>query len=370
MFSIVSLISRPWLSITSFIFKLSITALMLCPWEVQLLSKKRTRTYVKIPKSHVPQFALPLFNELKGLTMVHIRTIVDYCAFREETMYRRKNSNNPLVSKNNRLNYKDMELPLVSGGAFRYDKQHIRVTKEEKDNGNKHSISFLPGQFQNCSKHIKLSRRSRKAPPLNHDVTFVLRPDDSWCMSIPCDPVYTRSKKGFIENDAICFIDPGCRTFLTLYDPTRKETEDIPQKHQTYQIEHMRDAAQEMGNWIQEQEDPLDKKELSKAVRGLWYKVKKKSNTLHEAICAYLIRRYKSIVIGDLSVTNIVKNENKLNKKSKRNILLSRLYAFKQRLLHRAKETDVKVIVQEESYTSVTCSQCDKRNSKTSSKIF
>ncbi|MES9879329.1 MAG: zinc ribbon domain-containing protein [Sedimenticola sp.] len=51
-----------------------------------------------------------------------------------------------------------------------------------------------------------------------------------------------------------------------------------------------------------------------------------------------------------------------LDRRANRDLLYWRHYAFRQRLIHRAAESDCQVIIQDERFTSMTCGKCGTRN--------
>ncbi|CAG8631359.1 12161_t:CDS:1, partial [Cetraspora pellucida] len=82
-------------------------------------------------------------------------------------------------------------------------------------------------------------------------------------------------------------------------------------------------------------------------------------NKLHKKTINYLTKNYDEIIIPEVGVKNIVKREKrKIKSKVMRSILTWSHYMFKQRLKSKAKETGIKIVIQDEAYTSKTSSNC------------
>ena len=71
-----------------------------------------------------------------------------------------------------------------------------------------------------------------------------------------------------------------------------------------------------------------------------------------------------------MATKNVIKKSGCLPKKSKRDLLMMRLYDFKEKLKIRAKNTPCQVVIQDESYTSKTCGRCNHRNKIGVAKVF
>lgn len=103
--------------------------------------------------------------------------------------------------------------------------------------------------------------------------------------------------------------------------------------------------------------------------------INKKINNLvdemHWQFVNYLIKNYKTIIIGDLSAKSIVKKSGNLSKITKRTALCLKFYQFKERLKYKCNvnKTDLGII--DEWYTSKMCSLCGNINEKLGSdKIY
>ena len=149
-----------------------------------------------------------------------------------------------------------------------------------------------------------------------------------------------------------CSIDPGVRTFLTVYSP---------KVGTSYKIGN-NDICRifRLCKWL----DKLcNGKKISRKKRLAQYPLRMRIKTLvdevHWKAINYLCRNFKEIIIPPFEVSQMVKKANrKIRKKSVRQMLCWRHFTFRQRLLAYAKRTGVQVHVLGEEYTSKTCSNC------------
>jgi IS605 OrfB family transposase len=91
-------------------------------------------------------------------------------------------------------------------------------------------------------------------------------------------------------------------------------------------------------------------------------KIKNKIDDLHWKTIKYLTSKYKTIIIGDMSVQSIVKSMK--DKMLKRIAYVLKFYQFKQKLEYKCKLEKVNYKMQNESYTSCVCSNCGWKNEK------
>ncbi|KAH3839068.1 hypothetical protein DPMN_112490 [Dreissena polymorpha] len=85
-------------------------------------------------------------------------------------------------------------------------------------------ICMIPDNVEKRSnlkeRFLKLAKRITNIPPIDHGVKIIKRADGTFIMNIPCDPKYTRRNASNNTIDKrVCGIDPGGRTFATMYDP-------------------------------------------------------------------------------------------------------------------------------------------------------
>ncbi len=164
-------------------------------------------------------------------------------------------------------------------------------------------------------------------------------------------------------NLEICSLDPGMRTFQTVYsqdnlyeicsgDDLKKINKDIDL------INKKREGCEN------------NKRGLKKYLSRIRERLKNRINDLHWKSANYLCSRFKTILIGKIS-KSITSNDNNLPKSTKRLYSAMSHYTYRQRLIHTGKKYDCKVIEVNENHTTKTCGNCAETNNTIgNSKVF
>jgi putative transposase len=100
------------------------------------------------------------------------------------------------------------------------------------------------------------------------------------------------------------------------------------------------------------------KNRYNRAISSLKFKVKNLINELHSKTANMLVRCFDSVIIPDFSPDK--KMMEKLHSKTCRAMLTFAHARFRDLLIYKAKEYSCKVWIQNEAYTSKTCSFCGK----------
>jgi putative transposase len=88
-------------------------------------------------------------------------------------------------------------------------------------------------------------------------------------------------------------------------------------------------------------------------------KIKNIVNDLHWKTVSFLCNNFNTIITTPFEVKKMInKSTRSINNTSVRNMLSLSHYAFRQKLISRAKQTGNKIYVLNESYTSMTCGNC------------
>lgn len=163
------------------------------------------------------------------------------------------------------------------------------------------------------------------------------------------------------KRDNFCGLDPGIRTFQTVYS---------------------NEKCLDIGIDVKETINPIlkkiDKKDGYKSIKAqnkhkkkLRKKLKNKVDDLHWKTANYLTDNYNTIAIGKLSTNGIVSNSNNLPKSVKRTAYSLSHFTFRQRLQHVCNKKNVKYVEINEHMTSKTCTNCKEVNENLGkSKIF
>jgi putative transposase len=101
----------------------------------------------------------------------------------------------------------------------------------------------------------------------------------------------------------------------------------------------------------------------------LWRRIKDRVNELHWKTICYLVKNYDKIIIPDFRISGMVKQK-KLSRMTKRLLYMFSFHSFMIKLKFKCKNTDTKLFIVGEEYTSKTCTQCGKINNVGSSEIY
>lgn len=146
-------------------------------------------------------------------------------------------------------------------------------------------------------------------------------------------------------------LDPGLRTFMTGVS----EKKSVTIGNNVNKI---------IGNDIERINKIKDNKQIPNKIKKkneilINRKIRNKIDDLHWKSINYLVKNYKTVLIGDMSAKEIVnKNKSVLDNIQKVACLRTKYYQFSERLKHKCKKYSVNFKLVDESYTSKTCSYC------------
>ncbi|VBB18210.1 putative transposase [Yasminevirus sp. GU-2018] len=160
-----------------------------------------------------------------------------------------------------------------------------------------------------------------------------------------------------IPFDAVA-LDPGVRTFQTLYSPNGfvgKIGEDFSKNNIikiAEKIDKLDSVADNSEYWRQ-------RRNIRYRQALLRTKIKNNVTNLQWETVNFLCNNFKTIITTHFETKNMASKEGRnINNKSVRMMLGLSHYAFKQKLLDRAKQRGNQVLIVDESYTSKTCGRC------------
>lgn len=253
----------------------------------------------------------------------------------------------------------------VRVGSFKVSKQDVRLLTEEDTVDNvfrsRHiaimvdNFLFLDKETPNEFKFIKLSTSVYTLPPFEYDLTIVKKVNGKFALHIPCDSMYTRRQ--FTPKDAMCGIDPGIRTFATIYDLTEQTAYQVGTKQDTQQ------TIPELQNKIKKAKEDLhraiashnnrDIQKRTTDLRKLQFQLQHYVSDIQRKLASQLVRNYSYVALGKFEQPKKSQNPDAMYWNHKK---------FRKRLLYRAKGTTCKVVIQDEAFTSITCAECGSKN--------
>lgn len=170
---------------------------------------------------------------------------------------------------------------------------------------------------------------------------------------------YDKELKVNMTRDDICALDPGIRTFQTLYAPSGV----------TYQFGDENNIIQKNIDKIEKVKNLKDKSWYKKYINRIREKLKNRIDDLHWKTSSFLCKNFSTILIGNMSTKGITRNN--LHSKTKRMTYALSHFLFKERLKSKALEYSCIFKEVDESYTSKTCGKCGEIYDKLgSAKVF
>jgi len=207
---------------------------------------------------------------------------------------------------------------------------------------------------------IKLSKRQKKKDLVEIKKECKIQyKDDKWYFLIPFEP----QPKVVIPEKTFCSLDPGARTFQTLYSPEG-----------VIKFQHNREILKRLRKKL----DHLQSLRSKKWIRSNNYKrIRQKIycrigwivDQIHYSTINEL-KHYQHILLPIFESQEIVKQKC-LSRDSKRELLSLQHYTFKQRLKNSLYfQKDTKLYIVSEAYTSKTCTRCGVLNDVGSNEIY
>ena len=226
---------------------------------------------------------------------------------------------------------------------------------------------------------------------IDHDTRIVKQKDVYWLLvPIPQETVSERPQTPY----SFCGIDPGVRTFMTVFSNSNTGETDtcIEYQHDNMEIKKLNakhDMLLTRNKPKKEKENgkvddpsavnsklknnsintPKQKRALKRKINRVETRKSNLIDELHWKVINALLKRHDVVFYGDIKSHNIVKN-NDTNHTLNKNINDMKFYKFKTRLLFKAVEKNKKVVLVNEAYTSQTCSFCGKMYKPGCSKVY
>lgn len=165
------------------------------------------------------------------------------------------------------------------------------------------------------------------------------------------------------NNTNICALDPGVRTFQTIYG-TDGEVHHVGTSFEKC----MKDLKK--ADYLTNLSTRLKSRKRRNCIyrkRRCFERVRNRIRDLHHKVSKWLTDHYRIIILPEFKSSNMYKN---LCSKVCRSMATWSHYKFQQKLLEQAHRKGVKVLIANESYTSKTCGVCGELNNIGSSKTF
>ena len=260
-------------------------------------------------------------------------------------------------------------------------KLHFKTKKDSSNSidirarnikGKNKTIRFWPiiWKFENVKPEIQVSNN---LPNLTNSIKLIRNRLSEYYIAIP-----TYKDFPVTESLAICALDPGVRTFQTLYDPDGvtisfgTNFSKIRNKLLRYStLQSKIEKAKQNKNKTKQFKNKI--RSYHKEKKYIYKKIHNIRSDLHHKLSHWLSTNYKEVLLPDFNTQQMVKKSTcrKINRKTVQSMLTWSHYSFKMLLKYKMARTGGKLIICKEHYTSKTCSNCSQINTKLgSNKIF
>lgn len=214
--------------------------------------------------------------------------------------------------------------------------------------------------------------RARKwdGKQLSNDGFIVFRKPDRWFIQ----RVFTKPRGENQVGGRLASLDPGVRTFQTVYDPVREAVlefggDKAPLKlfEKCLRMDKLQSKANQRRTTSRRTRHHI----LHRVLPRLRYKLKCCIQDLHRKTARLLCDNYDTILLPALPTSQLSSRvRRRLRSKTVRSMMCWSHHAFRRFLVHKAEETGAKVVTVGEAYSSKGCGLCGILRSHFTSKTF
>ena len=194
------------------------------------------------------------------------------------------------------------------------------------------------------------------------------------CVPMPYD---TPERALRVENQdpsrplRVCALDPGVRTFQTLYDGGLSEAVHVGDGDMKG-IMRLCYALDKLISRQQKAERSRERCSLRRASFRIRRRIRNMVDEVHKQLAKHLASQYDLVLIPVFEVSRMVRRLNrKIGSKTVRQMACWGHFRFRERLSFKCRQLGAKLVVVNESYTSKTCSCCGyEKTNLGGSKVF
>jgi IS605 OrfB family transposase len=239
--------------------------------------------------------------------------------------------------------------------------QRCQLSFKSKRKAITETITLEPGMFSKKTKNTIFTktvgkiRTSRNFIQPKHECKMSYnRKTKEWFL------ILVEDSEKISENleSSVCSIDPGEKTFLTVYDP-EGHVISIGQDNRNSKMFQKLNRIDELNSKKEKTKNKKIKRSLDRSIHRLYKKVKNLRDDLHKKACKFLCENFKNIVIPEYRSKDML---SKLNNDVSRSITSLSYYMFRKRLERKCSEYNCNLFLVTEEYTSRTCGQCGSLN--------
>jgi transposase len=216
---------------------------------------------------------------------------------------------------------------------------------------------------------ITPSNKKWDGKTLEPDGRFVLKRPNLWFIQ----RVFKLPRGETQVGGNVASLDPGVRTFQTIYDPVREAYIEFGGGDSTQNLFKRclrMDKIQSLANQ-KETKHKLRYRLLNRVLPRLRYKFKNLVADLHRRTAIFLCKNYDTILLPALPTSKLsTRAQRRLRSKTVRSMLGWSHYAFRRAFVLKAEEYGCKVVTVGEEYTTKSCGKCGVVRASFSGKVF
>ena len=235
--------------------------------------------------------------------------------------------------------------------------EKFKLRYKKKVNDKKHcSMSVMNKKWNKTNNYyaplfnIKNLKTSDPLPETLEYTSRLIRHNDKFYLSIPR---YIANEKDTKKENKICSIDPGQKTFATIYDPEGKVI--LYGKKDIGLIGRLLSEKHKLQSKVDKASNRKKRHNYKRALMRISDRIEHLVKDLHNKLAKFLCENYNAILISKLNFHTM----KKLTKRNKNKLKSYRHCEFVDLLINKAKTyKDCKVLVVNEAFTSKTCCNC------------
>lgn len=244
--------------------------------------------------------------------------------------------------------------------SLRHNRQYkLEQTDEKCGNQRYKAFSFDPSFW----KKFKVSPilKTREVLPKNPEYEYRLvktRLNEYYiCIPDRKNTLYSGSDNQ-TPVEKVCSLDPGCRTFQTIYDPSGNIIE-VGRDDMYTKIFPLCKDADRLSSRLKTTHGKKRYK-YKQAILRINRRIRRKIDDLHKKLAKFLVLNYNVIFLPSFDTSQMVyKKQRKIGSKVAKSMMTWSHYRFKQSILYKSSQSNhCKVIICSEAYTSKTCGKC------------
>ena len=193
-------------------------------------------------------------------------------------------------------------------------------------------------------------------PELQYSIRLQRTREDRYYICIP-------EYKVFEQTDSIrtCAIDPGVRSFITVYDPHGLTISVDDTKNHVFNKCLLIDRLQSK---LSKESKKRARYRLKRTIYRMYQRIKSMVSDMHHKISKWLSENYNEVLLPKFEISQMTSKQKRISSKTTRAMLTWSHYKFKMLLQYKMERTGGRSIECTEYYTTKTCSCCGRINHK------